>query len=200
MPIDPHTTPHIALIIGSTRTERFADKPAAWLMEKAAARDDLTAELVDLRDFDLPLFDDRMSNKFVPTSDPNARAWQEKLAGFDGFIFIVSEHNHSMPGSLKNALDHAYREWNRKPMGTLGYGGVGAARAVEHLRCVAIELEMVPVRGGVHIAGPDFFAVYPMFGNAEMASIEDHLRDAVTSLFDEIVWWARATKAFRDGQ
>ncbi len=102
-----------------------------------------------------------------------------------------------MPGSLKNALDHAYREWNRKPMGTLGYGGVGAARAIEHLRCVAIELEMVPVRGGVHIAGPDFFAVYPMFGNAEMAAIEDHLRDALTSLFDEIVWWATATKAAR---
>jgi NAD(P)H-dependent FMN reductase len=191
------STPHIALIIGSTRTERFADKPAAWLMEQAAQRDDLTAELVDLRAFDLPMFDDRMSNKFVPTSDQNARAWQAKLAEFDGFIFIVSEHNHSMPGSLKNALDHAYREWNRKPMGVLGYGGVGAARAVEHLRCVAVELEMVPVRGGVHIAGPDFFTVYPMFGNAEMTAIEDHLRDAVTSLFDEIVWWANATKAAR---
>ena len=100
-----------------------------------------------------------------------------------------------MPGSLKNALDHAYREWNRKPMGALGYGGVGAARAVEHLRCVAIELEMVPVRGGIHIAGPDFFAVYPMFGNAEMTAIEDHLQAATTSLFDEIVWWANATMA-----
>ena len=72
------TKPHIAIIIGSTRKARFADKPANWLLEKASARDDMTFELVDLRDFDLPFFDEVASNAWVPSSDPRAVAysWQ----------------------------------------------------------------------------------------------------------------------------
>ena len=189
--------PKIAVIIGSTRASRFADKPAAWLMKQAAAREDMTAELVDLRDFDLPLFDEMASNKWMPSQDPKAIAWQEKLAEFDGYIFITAEYNHSITGALKNALDQAYNEWNRKPMGYLGYGGVGAARAIEHLRTIGVELAMVPVHGAVHISGGDFMAVHPMGANGEIETIEDHILPAAKDLFDDMVWWANATKAAR---
>ncbi|MFT6537663.1 MAG: NAD(P)H-dependent FMN reductase, partial [Loktanella salsilacus] len=121
--------PNIAIIIGSTRDSRFADKPAAWMLKQAQARGDMTIELVDLRDFDLPLFNEMGGNKFVPTQDPAALAWQAKIAEFDGYIFVTAEYNHSVTGALKNALDQAYVEWNRKPMGAIGYGGLGAARA-----------------------------------------------------------------------
>lgn len=187
--------PRIAIIIGSTRAARFADKPAQWMLKQAEARDDLTAELVDLRDFDLPLFDEMASNKWVPSRDPKAVAWQKKIAEFDGFIFVTAEYNHSITGALKNALDQAYNEWNRKPMGAIGYGGVGAARAVEHLRGIAVELAMVPVHGAVHIAGGDFLAVSPMGANGDMASIEDHLKGGAKDLLDDMVWWANATMA-----
>jgi NAD(P)H-dependent FMN reductase len=189
--------PHIAIIIGSTRATRFADKPAQWMLKQAQARDDMTVELVDLRDFDLPLFDEPASNKWMPSSDPKAVAWQKKIAEFDGFIFVTAEYNHSITGALKNALDQAYNEWNRKPMGAIGYGGVGAARAVEHLRNIAVELAMVPVHGAVHIAGGDFMAVHPLGANGEIATIEDHLLGAATDLLNDIVWWANATKAAR---
>jgi NAD(P)H-dependent FMN reductase len=136
--------PNIAIIIGSTRDSRFADKPAAWMLKQAQARGDMTVELVDLRDFDLPLFNEMGGNKFVPTQDLAALAWQAKIAEFDSYIFVTAEYNHSVTGALKNALDQAYVEWIRKPMGAIGYGGLGAARAVEHLRNIAVELEMVP--------------------------------------------------------
>ncbi|WP_400082430.1 NADPH-dependent FMN reductase [Yoonia sp. R78084] len=189
--------PKIALIIGSTRQTRFADKPAAWMLKQAQARDDMEVELVDLRDYDLPLFDEAASNLWMPSSDERAVKWQDKIGEFDGYIFVVAEYNRSITGALKNALDQAYKEWNRKPMAAIGYGALGAARAVEHLRTIAVELQMVPTRNAVHIGGSDFFAVHPMGANAEIDTIADHLSASVTATLDDVVWWANATKAAR---
>ncbi|MDQ7260654.1 NAD(P)H-dependent oxidoreductase [Paracoccus sp. PS-1] len=189
--------PHIAIIIGSTRAARFADKPAAWLLENAQKREDMSFELVDLRDYDLPLFDEVASNLWVPSQDPRAVKWQQKLAGFDGYVFLTSEYNHSVSGSLKNALDQAYKEWNHKPAAAMGYGGVGAARAIEHLRGIAVELQMVPLRNAVHLGGGDFFKVSPLGANGEMAEVEANLLPALNAMLDELRWWAEATMAQR---
>jgi len=121
--------PRIALIIGSTRPTRFADKPAQWMLKQARAREDMDIELVDLRDHALPFFSEIASTLHVPSQDPEAIRWQETIARFDGYIFVVAEYNHSITGVLKNALDQAYREWNRKPFTAIGYGSVGGARA-----------------------------------------------------------------------
>ena len=191
-------TPHIALIIGSTRPTRFADKPAQWMLKQAQARTDMTVELVDLRDFDLPLFDEMASNLWMPSKDPRAIAWQKKLAEFDGYIFVVAEYNHSITGALKNALDQAYVEWNKKPMGAIAYGAMGGTRALEHLRMIAVELDMVPVHGAVHIGGADMFAVHPMGGGkGEMSQIEAHILPGAKALLDDLAWWGKATMAAR---
>ena len=191
------TKPRIAIIIGSTRPTRFADKPAQWLLGQAQARDDMEVELVDLRDHPLPFFDEFASNLWAPSKNPEAIRWQQRVAGFDGFIFMVAEYNHSITAALKNALDEAYNEWVRKPFAAFGYGGVGAARAIEHLRAIGVELQMVPVRTSVNIAGPDFMAVAPAFGNQPIAAIEDHLLPSIKPMLDELVWWARTTAAAR---
>ena len=138
--------PRIALIIGSTRPTRFADKPAQWMLKQAQARDDMDVEVVDLRDHPLPFFAEMASNLHVPSKDSEAIRWQETIAGFDGFIFVVAEYNHSVTGALKNALDQAYREWNRKPFTAIAYGGAGGACALEHLRGIGVELQMVSTR------------------------------------------------------
>mgnify|MGYP001628215535 FL=1 len=192
------TKPRIALIIGSTRETRFADKPAAWLLEKAKERTDMEVELVDLRDYDLPLFNEVASNMWVPSQDPNVLKWQRKVAEFDGYIFMVAEYNHSITGALKNALDQAYVEWVHKPMAAMGYGGVGAARAIEHLRGIAVELQMAPTRHAVHLAGGEFMKVSPMGENAEMSAVDAVLAPSVTAMLDDVAWWANATKAARD--
>ncbi len=187
--------PKIALIIGSTRATRFADKPGQWMLAQAQARDDMTVELVDLRDYDLPLFNEPASNLWMPSSDPKAIAWQQKLAEFDGYIFVVAEYNRSVTGSMKNALDQAYKEWVRKPFTAIAYGSVGGARAMEHLRLIGVELQMVPTRNAVHIGGGDFFKVHPMGSNAPISEIEANILPAAQASLDDLVWWAKATMA-----
>ena len=101
--------PKIAIIIGSTRATRFADKPAQWMLKQAQTRTDMSVELVDLRDYDLPMFNEMASNAWMPSQDAHAVAWQNKLAEFDGFIFVVAEYNRSVTGALKNAMDQQNR-------------------------------------------------------------------------------------------
>lgn len=102
--------PKIAVIIGSTRATRLADKPARWMLAQAEARGDIDVELVDLRDCPLPFFNELASNRHVPSQDPEAPRWQRTIAGYDSYIFIVAEYSHSATSVLKNALDQAYVE------------------------------------------------------------------------------------------
>jgi len=192
--------PRIAVIIGTTRDTRFADKPAAWILDLAKKRADWDVERVDIRDFDLPLFNERSSNLWAPSADPHAVAWQKKLASFDGFIFVTAEYNRSVPGSLKNALDQAYKEWVRKPAAVVAYGSTGGSRAAEHLRSIAIELQMVPVRSGVHIMGADLMKVHPMGADGQISEIEDHILPSARAMLDDLDWWTRATMAARAGE
>jgi NAD(P)H-dependent FMN reductase len=187
----------IAVIIGSTRDARFGPKPAEWIFELAQKRDRLEVELVDLKKFDLPFFNERASNLWVPSEDPKAVAWQRKIAEFDGYIVVTPEYNRSMPASLKNAFDQAYNEWNRKPIAFVGYGSVGAARAIEHARSTTTELQMVNVRSAVHIGGSEFFKVHPGLGNQPLSAIEDAIAPSAKDMLDQLIWWGDATKAKR---
>ena len=190
-----NSKPRIAVIIGSTRATRFGDTPAQWILRQAQARTDLDVELIDLRDHPMPFFDEIASNMRAPSQNPEAVRWQETVARYDGYIFVVAEYNHSITGVLKNALDQAYKEWNRKPFTAIGYGGTGATRAVEHLRGIGVELQMVSTRAAVHIGGVDFMTIHPAFGNKPIAEIEANLLPTAKIVFDELVWWAKATMA-----
>jgi NAD(P)H-dependent FMN reductase len=187
--------PKIAIIIGSTRPTRFADKPAQWILKQVQARGDIDVELVDLRDHKLPFFDEAASNMWAPSQNPEAVRWQQTIAKYDGYIFVVAEYNHSVTAALKNALDEAYKEWNRKPFTAIGYGSVGGARAIEHLRMIGIELAMVSTHATIHIGGSDFMSVHPMGANKPIEEIEKNLLPSTKTALDELVWWAKATIA-----
>ncbi|MBX3013549.1 MAG: NAD(P)H-dependent oxidoreductase [Caldilineaceae bacterium] len=188
------TKPKIAVIIGSTRQSRFGDKPAQWIYDIASQRADLDVELVDLRDYPMPLFDEIASNAWMPSQNEVAQQWQKKVAEFDGYIFITAEYNHSITGALKNALDYAYPEWNRKPAAFVGYGAVGGARAVEQLRLICVELQMAPTKTGVHIQGADFMAVWRQ---GKSLTELDYLQPNVAAMLDELTWWTKALKTAR---
>jgi NAD(P)H-dependent FMN reductase len=191
--------PRIALIIGSTRKARWADTPAQWMLKKMQERDDFDVELVDLRDFDLPLFDEAFSNQWAPSQDPRAIRWQETIKAFDGYVFVVAEYNRSITGALKNALDQDYVGWNNKPMGMIAYGTTGGARAAEHLRLIAVELQMVPVRSAVHIGGSDFYRVIPHTPNFEpLEALEPILANSVKDTLDQVSWYAKVLKKARE--
>jgi NAD(P)H-dependent FMN reductase len=189
--------PRLALIIGSTRPQRFADKAAHWLIDQAAQRDDFTLDALDLRDFELPLFAEAASNLHAPSADPKAIAWQDTIRPYDGYIFLVAEYNHSITGALKNALDQAYVEWVRKPFSAFGYGSTGAARAIEHLRGIGVELQMVPSKFSAHIGGSDIFKVHPFGDNAPMSDIAGAVKPSVDAMFDDLVWWSTTLREAR---
>jgi NAD(P)H-dependent FMN reductase len=181
----------IALIVGSTRPNRFADQPVKWIQEGAAARSDFELETLDLRDWPLPFFAEPTPPIFAGGffTDPLAQRWGQKVAKFDGFIVCTGEYNHGPPAVLKNALDYAMKEWKHKPVSYVGYGGVGAARAIEQLRLTAIELRMAPLSLAVHIGFDAFLRVV-----SHEKSLDDYpyLIDARTLMFNQLVWWARA--------
>ena len=188
----------IAIVIGSTRPTRFGDLPAKWILDKANERAEIDAEIVDVRDFDLPLFDEMASNAWMPSANQNAVKWQNKISEFDGYIFITAEYNRSVTGALKNAFDQAYINWNKKVFSAVGYGVVGGARAVEHLRTIGVELQMVPTRSAVHIGGADFAAVHPGFGGTKaIADLEGSIGNSAKDMLDQIIWWGNATKSAR---
>jgi NAD(P)H-dependent FMN reductase len=187
--------PQIGIVIGSTRPNRFGDKAAAWVHGIARNRDDLAFEVIDLRDYRLPLFDEPGSPAWVPPKNEVALRWAGKLTGLDGFILVTPEYNHGISGVLKNALDYAYKEFVRKPVAFAGYGGVGGARAVEQLRLVAAELQMVSVRNAVHIGGSDFLG---LLQQGKSFDAFPHLAQAAAAMLEELAWWAKALKIARE--
>jgi NAD(P)H-dependent FMN reductase len=188
------TKPKIAIIISSTRDVRFGDKPAKWVYDIASARDDLDVELVDLKEWPLPFFNEVASNAWAPTQNEVGQRWQKKVGEFDGYIFVVAEYNRSITAALKNAIDFAYPEWNKKAAAAVGYGSVGGARAIEHLRNIAVELQMAPTRTGVHIQGGDFMAVWQQGKDIRELT---YLEPNITAMLDELVWWSSALKTAR---
>jgi NAD(P)H-dependent FMN reductase len=184
----------VAIIIGTTRAARFGHKSAQWIFDIAAKRGDIDVELVDLRDFPLPFFDEVASNAWAPTQNEVGVRWQKKVAEFDGYIFVTAEYNHGFPAVLKNALDYAYPEWNRKAAAYVGYGAVGGARAIEQLRLISIELQLAPTRTGVHIQGADFMAV---LRQGKPISELEYLKPNADAMLDELVWWSSALKVAR---
>jgi NAD(P)H-dependent FMN reductase len=185
----------IGIIISSTRTQRFGEKAARWIHGIASRRDDLEVEIVDLRDYPLPFFEGA-SPLYAPVTDEVAQRWGRKMAELDGYLFVVAEYNRSITGVLKNALDWAYLEYNRKPAAYLGYGSLGAARAVEQLRLISVELQMAPTCTGVHIAGADAYALI-LQGSSFDEIDSSQLAAAADRMLNELSWWANALKAGR---
>lgn len=187
MPVAP---PRIKVILASTRQGRFGEKPAMWLMNRLSVRTDLVAELVDLRDHPLPIFDQPTPPARTLRNYPNEEIarWGRTLEEADGFLVVTPEYNHGYPASLKNALDYVFPELGRKPIAFVGYGNVGGARAIEQLRLVAIEFEMVPLRHAIHIL-PELMVparnANP-FTPDLLAPLDERLDLAATDL----AWWA----------
>ena len=187
--------PKLGIVIGSIRPNRFADHPAQWIEEIARGRGDFDVEVLDLKDYPLPLFAEELSPAWGPSKDAVAQRWQRKVAELDAFIFVAAEYNRGPTASLKNAADYAYKEWNNKPVSFVGYGGVGGARAVEQLRLNAIELQMTPIRTAVHILLPQYLAVAR---EGKKLDEFEYINQSARDMLDQLLWWTKALKAARE--
>lgn len=187
----------IEVVVGSTRQGRFSERVAAWVFEYLNAHGRFDVELVDLRDYPLPFFDHPPPARTLrdyPSEDV-ARLGR-KLDEADGFVVLTAEYNHGYPAVLKNAMDHTFVEWRRKPIAFVGWGNVGGARAIEQLRQVAVEFEMAPLRHAVHIL-PDILRTARESHDPLDTSVFAPLEPRLKMLADDLDWWTSALCAAR---
>lgn len=190
---------NIKVIAGSTREGRFSDKAAAWIAEEIKKEGEgVLPEVLDLRDYDMPFFNESVSPSFKqePYKNEAVARFTKKIAEGDAFVLVTPEYNHSTSAVLKNALDWVYPEWNNKPVAFMSYGGVGGARAVEHLRQIAIELQMAPIRNAIHIPGEQYFPV--LFGKASASDLFSSQSEKAKALITQLLWWTKALKTARE--
>lgn len=187
-------SPRIAIVMSTTRPGRFGSTPAEWLLGIAKAREDADFELIDLRDYPMPFFDEELALIYAPATNPVARRFAEKMGSFDAYIFVTAEYNHSLTGVLKNALDYLYSEVQRKPAAFVGYGGVGGSRAVEHLRHVLAELHVATLKHAVHIGSIELVG---MLREGRTMGDFPYLKDSALLMLDDLLWWTRALKTAR---
>jgi NAD(P)H-dependent FMN reductase len=189
----------LLIIVGSTRPTRAADLVLPWLTEKAAGHTAFETEIVDLRDWPLPIFGEHLGtigDFNDPTySEPLVKAWNNKIKAADAYIIVTPEYNHSVPGGLKNAIDTVWLSFGfrNKPVAFVGYsvGVAGGVRAIEHLAHVFVETESVPVRSSV---------VIPFVTDAfddEGKPVSPMTNVAADVMLDDLAWWSAALEKAR---
>lgn len=181
----------IAIIIGSTRPGRKGEAVAKWVHEVAKKRSDAEFELVDIKDFNLPLLDEPVSPVMGQYSKPHTKVWAAKIGNFDAYVFVTPEYNHGTSGALKNAIDFLFAEWNNKAAGFVSYGGIGGARAVEQLRLVLAEVQMATVRNQV------LLSMFTDFENFSVFKPDSHKEVSVNEMLDQLIAWGGALKLLR---
>lgn len=176
---------NIGIILGSTREGRLSPQVGDWVKGLADKRGDANYTIIDIADYKLPLLGENGGDA------SGAAGWSQAVAAQDGFVFIAQEYNHSITGSLKNALDYLRVEWNNKAAGIVSYGSVGGARAAEHLRGILGELSVADVR--VHPA----LSLFTDFENGAELKAAPVQEDSVNQMLDQVIPWATALKTVR---
>src|ERR1700724_942018 len=182
----------VGIIVGSTRPGRKAAVVAKWVHDLLKNRSDAEFEIVDKADYKLPLLDEPVPPTMHQYSKAQTKAWSEKIAPFDAYIFVTPEYNHSTSAALKNAIDFLFHEWNNKAAGFVGYGGAGGVRAVENLRLVMGEIKIADVRAQVALS------MFTDFENFTTFKPHEKHDKAVHLMADEVIAWGGALKALRE--
>jgi NAD(P)H-dependent FMN reductase len=182
----------VGIILGSTRPNRNGEAVAKWVHQQVQGRNDATYELVDIKDYSLPLLDEPIPPSQGKYSQPHTKRWAEKVRALDAFIFVTPEYNHGTSGALKNAIDFLYAEWNNKAAGFVSYGSAGGARAVESLRLVMGEVQIADVRAQV------MFSLALDFKNYSEFTPDPRHEKELDTMLKQLIAWGEAMKSVRD--
>jgi NAD(P)H-dependent FMN reductase len=189
----------LAVITGTSRTGRQTPRQSQWIVNTANKVDGVTAEHVDIKDYPLPFFSEAVSPRYNPDRVPTAdvQAWLDTLAGYDAYIFVTPEYNHSIPGELKNAFDYLTWELKHKPSAVASHGTVGGARAAMHLKEILSEAQSVVIPKFSVVSGMSEVISEAGELDATVAANPYGPQGQLEGLLDELKWYSDALSAAR---
>ncbi|SET03117.1 NAD(P)H-dependent FMN reductase [Oceanobacillus limi] len=182
----------IGIVLGSVRQGRNGEAVSNWIYDFATNRnDDVVYEIVDLANYNLPMLGAEVPESQKEEAEAAIKGWSEKMASFDGYIFVVPEYNHAVGGAFKNATDYLNAEVNNKAAGFVGYGSLGGTRAHENLRLILGELQVADVRTAVT------FSLMSDFENFSEFKPADYHENNANEMLDQVIAWSGALKTVR---
>ncbi len=113
--------PHIVIISSSIRPDRKSHRVALYFEQYFADNELATTEILDLREYNFPIFDEILKKQKNP--DVKTLEFAKKIDAAHGIIIVTPEYNGGIPASLKNAIDLLYDEWRHKPTGIVTVSG-----------------------------------------------------------------------------
>lgn len=189
-----------AIVIGSVREQRISDRLAKWLQAVASKNaSEHTWELVDLKDFNLPIFAEPkppMAGDRSALSD-GVQKYLQAMDSADGFVIVTPEYNHGMGSAIKNAIDLLDFQLMKKPVAIASHGVVGGARANEQVRlAINSGLGGLPVPASLTFRGR-VVDLIDGDGNLSDDADESNLNSA-KNMIEALVWHAQALKTARE--
>lgn len=182
----------IGVITSTTRPIRVGPKVAAWFMDQVKNTPEMQFDLIDLAEVNLPFMDEPKSASSGEYIHEHTKKWSEKIANYDGFVWITAEYNHGPPAPLKNAIDSLHHEWGKKPVAFVGYGGMGATRAIEQLVQIAAQVHMMPLTA----TSLRVIDVWSAFDENDQLKPE-FVRGHTEGFLQDLKWWGEALKVAR---
>lgn len=182
----------IGIVTGSTRDARVNIHVAEWVKSIADQRTDAEFELVDIKYYNLPKF-----NEPVPAimsqdyQAPEAKVWSEKINELDGFVFVTAEYNKGVTSGLKDAIDYLYVEWNNKAAGIVSYGSTLGVTAANNLRLILTVPKVATV--GTQPA----LSLFTDFEEMRTFKPAPFHEETVQTMLNEVVDWSTALKTIR---
>lgn len=185
--------PKLHTVVCSTRPTRVGPSVAAWFHDHATRHGRFDCALVDLAEFDLPVFDEPEHPRLRRYRHEHTKRWSASVEAADAFVFVTPEYNYSPPPSLVNALDYLVVEWGYKPVGFVSYGGIsGGLRAVQAERLMVTTFKMMPMLEAVAIPNVS----QHLDADKRFTPAEPHVSSA-TAMLDELFRWAQALRPLR---
>ena len=183
-------------IICSTRPGRMGPAVAKWFHGQADAHPGFDAELIDIADFNLPMFDEPQIPRFRNYVHDHTKAWAASVASADAYVFVTPEYNGGTTPVLINAINYLYHEWGYKPGAFVSYGGgAGGVRAVHGTKLLLSAVKIMPIPESVTI--PNVWTqVTPEVG----FTANDAQLGAAKMTLDELAVWAKPLHDLRGTQ
>jgi NAD(P)H-dependent FMN reductase len=179
--------PNIAILSASVRTGRASHRVALYLKKAIEERQLGTPDLIDLNEYQFPVFNERL--KYLPEPSEKLLDFAARIKAADGVIIVTPEYNGGYPASLKNVVDVLYDEWRRKPIAiaTVSDGIFGGTQVI-----TSLSFSLFKIRAWLVPAMFPTPKVKEAFDEQGNPTDKEAVDKRATGFLDELMWCIEA--------